>query len=192
LSIIPKIAKGIVGGAVIQAALGRFAPPEQPSGFNLPAFNEPARQGARNVVSPWPLASKLGWSPGANIANLPSVAGGLVSGPSRSWLAQTYGPLGPQPQREREAAYFAYGRPQEPEVVALDPGPSPISRSKRPRFGTGGIFGRAGEGASVSYLTQVDPEMTTVDRGSIAEASASGLRFSPGLRRTTCRWLRPP
>lgn len=78
--------KAIGLGAIATAARARLAEAQQTdrNSFSRPAFNE----GARNKVDPWPLASKLGWDPGKNIANLPSVAGGMVSGPSRSWLAQ--------------------------------------------------------------------------------------------------------
>ena len=143
--------KAIGLGAIATAARARLAEAQQPdrNSFSRPPFNE---GGTRNIPTAWTIRSRLGWPAGADLGTLPSAIMSR-SGPTKSWLAQALGPLAEQPQREREEAYFAYGRPQEPELVALDPGPSPLSRFERPRFGTGGIF-RSGSGASVSYLTQ--------------------------------------
>ncbi len=83
----------------------------------------------KNIPDAWPIRSRLGWPSGTDLGTMPSVIS-VVSGPTRSWLAQltprsryilgqVFPALAEQPQRAKDEPFFGYPG-CDPEVVALD------------------------------------------------------------------------
>ena len=119
------ILKLLTGGAIATAARARLAALQQPTAtFNKPPFNEPAYLGqtSQNIPKQWPRARV---NLRAETSLIPSVID-VISGPSRTLLAQAYPPQSDQPgsgfsvSLGGDGVADIYSAQIDPEMVTLD------------------------------------------------------------------------